>query len=129
MANINLSQTSYVDYDAALYFNAMNCKDVTFEKKVATVDGTDVPLVHISGVQKTSGVLINVDLWPRNNATAEDLEAMPASLDNIHFRIGYYATIDENGETRLQEGKPKWTKYVSNGKVVSLSGEKRQFGE
>lgn len=129
MANINLSQTNFVDYVASLYFNALNCADVKFTKKIATVAGEDTPLIHIEGVQKNSGVVINVDLFPRNHATAEDLAAMPEKLDDIQFRVGYYAEIDAEGNKVLREGKPKWTKYVTSGKTVVLSGDKREFGE
>lgn len=127
MTNINLSQTTYVDYVASLYFNALNCADVKFTKKVANVGGEDTPIIHIEGVQKNTGIVLNVDLFPRDHATAEDLEKMPATLDDIQFRVGFYPEIDENGNKVFREGKPKWTKYVTGGRTVSLSGEKREF--
>lgn len=129
MANINLSQKSYVDYVASLYFNACGVKDVKFTPKVVKVADKDVVLIHISGVQVTSGVVVNVDLWPRNEATAEDIKAMPKSVDDLQFRIGYWPTVNENGETELRQGSPKWTLYRTGDKEVTLSGEKREFGE
>jgi len=129
MANINLSQKSYVDYVASLYFNACGVKDVKFTPKTVKVGDTDVVLIHISGVQVTTGVVVNVDLWPRNNASAEDIAALPKSIDDIEFRIGYWPVIDENGDTKLREGQPKWTLYRTGDKTVTLSGEKREFGE
>lgn len=129
MANINLSSNSFVDYVASMYFKACNVVDVKFSPKVVTVGDEQVPLVHITGVQVSSGVVVNVDLWPRNHATDEDIKAMPKSLDDIKFRIGYYASIDENGEHQLRQGQPKWLSYRVGDKEISLSGEKREFGE
>ena len=129
MANINLSQNNYVDYVASLYFNALGVKDVKFTPKVVKVGDEDAVLIHIEGVQTTTGIKVNVDLWPRNHATAEDVTALPKSIDDIEFRIGYWPAINENGDTELRQGTPKWTVYVSGGKKTSLSGEKREFGE
>lgn len=130
MANINLSQKSYVDYVASLYFNACGVKDIEFTPKVVKVGEKDTVLVHISGVQVNSGIVVNVDLWPRNEATAEDIAALPKTLDDIRFRIGYWPEINtETGEQILRQGTPKWLNYVTGGKTVTLSGEKREFGE
>lgn len=129
MSNINLSQKTYVDYVASLYFNALNVKDVKFTPKVVTVGDEEVILVHISGVQTNTGIEVNVDLWPRDHATEEDIKSLPKSLADIGFRIGYWPAIDENGETTLKQGNPKWTKYHDGNKFVWLSGEKREFGE
>ena len=129
MANINLSQNNFVDYVASLYFKALGVVDVKFIPKVVEVGGEQTPLIHIEGVQTTSGVKVNVDLWPRNHATADDIKNMPKVLDDIEFRIGYWPAIDENGESILRQGTPKWTCYRTGDKTVSLSGEKREFGE
>ena len=130
MANINLSQNTYVDYVASLYFNACGVKDVKFAPKVVKVNDRDVILIHISGVQTTTGIVVNVDLWPRNEATAEDVAALPKSIDDIQFRIGYWPEIDaETGEQKLRQGTPKWTTYRNGSKEVELSGGKREFGE
>lgn len=127
MANINLSNDSYVDYVASMYLKACGCVDVKFETKTVAVGNEQVPLIHVSGVQVSSGVVVNFDIWPRNNATADDLEAMPKSLDDIKFRIGYYASIDEKGEHQLRQGQPKWLSYRIGDKEFFLSGEKREF--
>ena len=130
MANINLSQNTYVDYVASLYFNACGVKDVEFTPKVVKVSDKDVVLVHVSGVQTTTGIKVNVDLWPRDEATAEDVEKLSkASLSDIEFRIGYWPTVNENGETELRQGTPKWIAYSVGGRMLKLSGEKREFGE
>lgn len=129
MANINLSQNNYTDYVASLYFKACNVSDVKFSTKTVEVGDDQVPLVHIEGVQLSSGVVVNVDLWPRNHATEENIKDMPTKLDDIVFRVGYHAEIDENGEKTFREGAPKWIAYVKDGKTVTLSGEKREFGE
>ena len=130
MANINLSSNTYVDYVASMYFKAMNVVNVNFTPKIVEVGGEQVPIVHIDGVQTSTGIKVNVDLFPRNHASDEDLAAMPKSLDDIEFRIGYWPEIDgETGEQTLRQGTPKWTAYYHGGKVVKLSGEKREFGE
>ena len=129
MSNINLSQNNYVDYVASLYFNALGVKDVKFTPKVVEVSGEQTPLIHIEGVQVSTGVKVNVDLWPRNHATEDDIKKMPKSIDDIEFRIGYWPAIDENGEQTLRQGTPKWTMYRTGTTEVHLSGEKREFGE
>ena len=128
MANINLSQVSYVDYVASLYLAACKVQDVKFTKKVVPVNGEDVALIHVEGTQLSSGVIVNFDLWPRNNATEDNLKEMPATLDDVHFRIGYWPEIDvETGETRMREGKPKWIAYISGGKKHIFEGDKREY--
>lgn len=127
MNNINLSQNNYVDYVASMYFNAMGVKEVKFSPKVVKVGDEDAVLIHISGVQVTTGVVVNVDLWPRNKATEEDIAKLPKSIDDIQFRIGYWPAIDENGEQHLRQGTPKWTMYRSGDKEVVLTGEKREY--
>ena len=127
MANINLSQNNYVDYVASMYFNALGVKDVRFTPKTVKVGDEDVILIHISGVQVSTGVKVNVDLWPRNAATAEDVKKLPKTIDDIEFRIGFWATIDENGDQALRQGTPKWTMYRTGDKETVLSGDKREF--
>ena len=129
MANINLSQNSYVDYVASMFFNALGVKNVEFTPKVVDVDGEKTILIHVSGVQASSGVIVNVDLWPRNKATEEDVAALPKSISDMTFRIGYWPSINENGEHTLREGTPKWLAYFNGEKKVLLSGDKREFGE
>lgn len=128
MANINLSQVNYVDYVASLYLNACNVADVKFTPKVVPMNGEDVMLVHVEGVQRSTGIIVNFDMFPRNGATEEDLKNLPKTLDDVHFRVGYWPEIDaETGETKLREGKPKWIAYISGGKKVVLSGDKREY--
>ena len=128
MANINLSQVSYVDYVASLYLNACKVQDVKFTKKTVKVGEKDVALIHVEGTQLSTGIIVNFDLWPRNSATEDDLKKMPENLDDVHFRIGYWPEIDVNtGETKLREGKPKWIAYVSGGKKAVFEGEKREY--
>lgn len=129
MANINLSQNSYVDYVASLYFKAASVTNLKVTPKVVTVNDKEVVLMHLSGVQANSGVIVNVDLWPRNNADGDDVKKLPKSIDDITFRVGYHAEIDENGEQSLRAGAPKWLSYFVGDKEVVLSGEKREFGE
>ena len=129
MANINLAQNNYVDYVASMYFNALGVKEVEFTPKVVTSGDEQTILIHISGVQVTTGVVVNVDLWPRNHATEDDIKALPKSVNDIQFRIGYWPEIGADGEQTLRQGTPKWTLYRVGDKEVVLSGEKREFGE
>lgn len=130
MANINLSQNNYIDYVASMYFKALGVVNVKFSPKTVKVGDEDVVLVHIEGVQTSTGIKVNVDLWPRNHATAEDVAALPKSIDDIEFRIGYWLEVDgETGEKTPRQGTPKWTSYTTGGKTVTLSGDKREFGE
>lgn len=153
MANINLSQESYVDYVGSLYFRAMNVDNCHFTPKFAPqTEKNPVPaiLVHCSGVQRTSGVIVNFDMWPREDFDAKDLEALftkkshiekvdgkdtevidgyepKGEFSDIHFRIGYWPEIDKDGNPTIREGKPKWIAYVSNGDVKKLAGGEREY--
>jgi len=127
--NINLNQASYVDYNAANYFKAANVTNIRFTPKVVKVGDEDTVLIHVDGEQTSSGICVNLDIWPRNHATAEDIKAMPKTLDNIYFRVGFWPEVDENGEKTLRTGSPKWVEYVHGTERVSLTGDKREFGE
>ena len=127
--NINLSQQSYVDYVASMYFKACNVTDVKFTPKTVAVNGEDTVLFHIEGTQTSTGVRVNLDIWPRNHATDSDLKALPKSVNDIVFRVGYWPEIDENGEKVLRAGAPKWVSYFSGDKEIAFEGDKREFGE
>ena len=140
MTNINLSQENYTDYVGSKFFASLGVNDVAFTPKYApATDRNPVPaiLVHVSGVQEGTGVLVNFDMWPRYEFEDEDLEKFftkegdnyvpKGNLADIHFRIGYWVETDGK-EKVVREGKPKWLAYVSNGKVCRLSGEAREFG-
>ena len=126
--NINLTQQSYVDYVASLYLAACNVRDITFTPKVIeTKGGETLILIHVSGVQTTSGVKVNFDLFPRDNATEEDIKNFPKSLSDIEFRIGYWPKVNENGDTVLAPGTPKWTVAKTGDTKTVLSGGKREY--
>lgn len=127
MKNINLSQENYVDYVGNYAFNAMNVKNMEYTPKVVEVDGKKVVLIHVSGVQVSSGVLVNTDLWPRYDATEEDIKNLPEQITDIVFRVGYHPEIDADGNTVLREGAPKWIAYYNGTTKKTLSGEKREF--
>lgn len=129
MANINLSQNQYVDYVGSMYFNACNVKDVKFTPKTVKVDEEDVVLIHVEGVQTTSGVRVNLDIWPRNHATEEDLQTLPKTFTDIVFRVGYWPEIDANGEKTLRAGAPKWVSFYNGDKEIEFQGGKREYGE
>ena len=102
MANINLSQKSYVDYVASLYFNALNVRDLVFTPKVVRVGDEDVVLIHIAGVQVSTGIKVNVDLWPRNKATAADIRTLFPE-----YHAAGEPVLDKDGKPTVdKDGKP-----------------------
>lgn len=127
--NLRLSQSSYTDYDAALYFNACQIKNVKFTPKIVEVDGVKVILMHVEGTQTTTGVKVNLDMWPRDNATEAEVAKFEkiSSLTDIEFRVGYFSEMNSNGEVSLRQGLPKWTAYCTGGDFKSLTGGKREF--
>lgn len=129
MTNINLSQKSYVDYIASMFFNAAKVIDLSVTPKVVKVGETDVVLMHLEGVQTSTGIKVNLDLWPRDNATEADIKALPKRIDDIEFRIGFYPEIDAEGNQTLRQGTPKWTAYKVGSETFALSDGKREFGE
>ena len=129
MANIALSNDNYVDYVASLYLHACQVEDVKFSLKKLEKEGfKDVVLVHVDGVQRSTGTIVNIDLWPRNLATEDDLKTLPEHLDDIHFRVGYHTYTDlDTGEKVTVEGKPKWVALIVDGKKTVFTGEKREY--
>lgn len=128
--NINLAQKSYIDYIGSLYMAACNVRDLEFSLKVVeTKSGETLPLIHVAGVQTSTGILVNFDIFPRNNATAEDLEALKdvTEITDIVFRKGFWPEIDMDGNERLRGGAPKWVSFKANGKKFELSGDKREY--
>lgn len=125
MENIRLSQENYTDYSAIRYFEAMGVEKLGMTLKTITVKDTGeiIPLVHLTGIQKCSGVILNVDIWPRNSATKEDLDKLPKSVNEMYFRIGV-ATV--NGVDIISQ--PKWL-VLNPGDTAEfkLSGEKREY--
>lgn len=143
MAHVALSNENYVDYVASLYLHAVQVDDVKFTLKYAPqTEKNSVPaiLVHVEGVQRSTGIIVNFDIWPRNDfadetellkffAKAEDGTLTPKFVpDDIHFRVGYRAVKDlETGETKVIESKPKMIALIKDGKKVVLTGEKREY--
>lgn len=134
MANVNFTQDNYVDYVASLYLRACGVKDVKFTLKKLEKEGFEnVVLVHVSGVQHSddpqkAGRIVNFDMWPRNEATEDDLKALPKSLDDIHFRVGYHTGKDlETGEVVTVEGKPKWIALINGETKTVFTGDKREY--
>lgn len=112
-----------------MYFAACNVKDVKFTPKTVKVGDEDTVLIHVEGVQVSTGVRVNLDIWPRNHATEDDLKSLPKSMGDIVFRVGYWPEINENGEKVLRAGAPKWVSYFNGDKEIAFTGEKREFGE
>lgn len=134
MANITLSRASHDDYRASMFFRSLNVADAKFTtvvRELKTETATErVPLVHVEGVQVSTGLLVNFDIWPRNHATAEDLAKFPKAISDFAFRIGYAEVLDEDGNKNTVASKPKFLGYYDqNGNLITLSGEKRVYGE
>ena len=133
MPNINFNQDQFVDYSLVGYLAACGVQKSSVSVKMVNVGDEKVVLLHIEGYEPSSAKFINIDMWPRNSATEEDLAALPEKFGDIKFRIGYYINTDtETGERTIVEGKPKWVGYSHPGKslldeCVTLSGEKREF--
>lgn len=135
MANINFNQDQYVDYSLQGYLKLLGVKNLNISSRTVNVGDEKVPLIHIEGYQEENARFINIDMWPRNAATEEDLAKLPEKFGDIKFRIGYYVNTDtETGERTVREGKPKWIGYTLPGKslleqTITLSGDKREFAE
>lgn len=133
MANVTLSRSTHDDYRASLFFRSLNVVDAKFEtliRELKTDTATErVPLVRVTGTQASTGLLVNFDIWPRNHATADDLKKIPASLNDFAFRIGYYETLDEQGNKQTIASQPKFLGWYDGDKLVMLSGEKRVYGD
>lgn len=131
MANVTISRDNFDDYRASMFFRALNVADAKFTRRVVTLkkSGEQVPLLHIEGVQTSTGLIVNFDIWPRNHATAEDIEKKPNIIGDFVFRIGHYETLDENGEKTTIDSQPKMLGYYVGNDFVQLSGEKRVYGE
>ena len=127
MQQIQLGSQSHQDYIGSMFFAALKVNNLAFSKKEVTVAGQTVTLIHVDGVQSTSGAILNLDLWPRNEVKGEELEGMPEEISDITFRIGYYRSMDENGNPTFTAGKPKWLSARAGGKVFSPAGEKREY--
>lgn len=136
LTEINLGHENYEDFRGSLYFRAFRIEDLEFTVKHVTLkDNSVVPLVHVSGVQVTTGKKVDFDMWPRNNATSDDLVKLPdgAKLTDIDFRVGYWIEKTFNEETgamekKIVQGAPKWIAASVGGAMFGLSGEQRKYG-
>ena len=129
-----MSRPTHDDYRASMFFRSLNVADVKFTtvvRELKTETATErVPLINVSGVQTSTGLLVDFDIWPRNHATAEDLAKLPKNVNDFAFRIGYAEILDEDGNKNTVASKPKFLGYYDqNGNLVTLSGEKRVYGE
>ena len=129
MANIKLNQNSHADYVASKYFKAYGVENCEFSPKVVTMgNGAKVVLVNIKGTNVNNGLRVDVDLWPRRNATEKDIESLPKKFDDIVFRIGYHTEKDiTTGEERTVEGQPKLYSYFRGDKEIQFSGDVKKF--
>lgn len=115
MENVNFKRNEmYQDFNAALYFKARGFEAMSFYPKVVVVEDEKVLLIHIR-VTAPDGEIYESDIWPRNKATAEDLNI--DIVTNFEFRVGYWPD-PETGE--VQAGAPKH---------LLCTGEKREYRE
>lgn len=115
MANVNFQKNErYQDYDAALYFQACGFARTEFSTKAVDVNEEKCILVHIRAVAP-DGTILETDLWPRNEATAEDLAMVGQPLSDFEFRVGFF-TDEATGE--ITNGAPKH---------LLCHGDKREF--
>ena len=133
MPTINLNQDQFVDYSLTGYLKACGVENFKVSTKIVKVGEEDVIILHIEGYQPSTSKFVNIDMWPRDSATEDDIKALPEKFGDIKFRIGYYIHDDlETGERHITEGKPKWVGYSHPGKglieqCVRLSGGKREY--
>lgn len=122
---INGTKGYYVDYDAVKYFSALGVNNLKMKTKQITVKDTGeiIPLIHISGVQDCSSILLNYDLWPINHATKDDLKHLPETVNNLYFRI--YYTMDD-----VIRAEPVWL-VLNPGDTYEcrLNGKKRETND
>ena len=126
MSNINLSHENYSDFVASYYLKAHGVQDLRFSPRIVNVGGKPTVLIRINGIQTTTGLILGFTIWPRYEATPDDIQNLPKNIDDMHFRIGYWPEVDENGNKTMREGKPRWICIQSNGKEFRLSGDRRE---
>lgn len=126
MANINLNHENYADYVATYFLKAHGVQDIKFSPRIVNVSGKPTVLIRVTGIQTTTGLILGFDIWPRYEATQDDIQNLPKVIDDMHFRIGYWPEVDGNGNKTMREGKPRWTCLQSGGKEIRLSGERRE---
>lgn len=123
---IKTRQDNYVDYLASKYFELLGGTRMSFTfKKVKMKNDAIVPVLHLDGVNNTDASFINIDLWPRNNATVTDLKNLPAKVGDFVFRIGYQTLVDvATGEEYTKTSAPKVIGYYdAAGNLVRFSGK------
>ena len=114
MENVNFKRNEmYQDFDAALFFQ-QDFVNANYSKKLVKVNDEPVILVHVRAT-RNDGLIVETDIWPRNEATEEDIAAINTPLTDFEFRIGYYAD-PETGE--VHTGAPKH---------LLCHGEKREY--
>lgn len=132
MTQIELTSTneSYKDYQMSYFLKAIHAENITFEKRVVVEkkSGESLPVLRAGYLAPTTGEIVSLDLFFRDAATKEDIaEFEGADVTDCIIRIGFWPTLQPDGTTCLVPGKPKCVAYISGGKVVKLSGEKREY--
>lgn len=149
---MQLTNNNYKDRVASKYLEiGLNATDVKFSTKYAPATSKnpkEAVLLHIDGIilndnPELAGVLINTDIWPHDNATDKELEAMfnkktdkdgnvtyePRELSDAILRFGYYVDIDPLTKEKKETVGIKWVKVATKGsdEFVGLNGGKREF--
>ena len=116
METVNFKKNEmYQDYDAVLFFQ-QDFVNSTFAKKLVKVEDEPVILIHVRAT-RSDGLIVETDLWPRNEATKEDLAAIDTPITDFEFRIGYWPD-PVTGE--IKTGAPKH---------LICHGDKREYRE
>lgn len=141
--NVTLSNENYDDFVGSLYYKALGVQNLKFSPKVvkATAENKldrDTVMVHIEGLMPevygadgslvAGGLLVNTDMWPRDDAKAEEIKALPTFFDDIIIRVGYWPDAlekDAKGNPVLKAYPPKFVGYISGGKRYEFSGGNR----
>lgn len=129
---MNLAQESYQDYRLKLNMeNELQVVDLKLEpKKVTLKTGEDRLLLHISGTQVSTGLIVNMDIWPRNEVSDEQMEEiLKADITDAIVRIGVWTELDNDLKPVMRVGKPKWMSLFSGANEIVPDGDKIEFVE
>lgn len=129
---MNLAQESFQDYRLKLNMeNELSVTDLKLEpKKVTLKTGEERLLLHISGTQVSTGLIVNMDIWPRNEMSDEQMaEVLKSNITDAIVRIGVWTEIDNDLKPVMRVGKPKWLTLFSGADEIVPDGEKIEFVE
>jgi hypothetical protein len=145
--SISLHKENNRKYQASYFFNGIGVVDCHYQfttRVCKSKDGSiqeEVPVIVITGVRPSDGLIVESEMWAYAHATREDLEKLPATVSDFWFSIGtaMVQALDENNRPLFDErgnkvmvpveGKPKLLGYYVDGsdQLIRFSGEKREY--